>query len=321
MAGNARSTRERTPALFRSAGALLVCAALLAASTLRSQIPEKDFTIAVDVDRVVLDVTVTDRKGRWIPGLAAEQFRLFEDGVEQEVLDVTQEDRPLTLALVIDSSRSIGDRRSEVIVGAMRLAVLSHDQDDLFLVSFNDSPRLGLAENGTFTNSLPTLRDSLFSMKPEGRTALFDALIMALDKLREGKWEREAAVIFSDGGDTASNATLEDALDRVQRSNALVYAIGLASEINPYRSPKTLRKLAEASGGEAYFPSTDDELKRVCEAIAEEMRSQYTLTYAPSNGRQEGRYREIRVKVSNAKAEKWEVRAREGYFEPSGDEQ
>ena len=319
MTENAQRIRHTTPALFRSAGAVCVLGALLTGTLAYGQSPEsspKDFTIAVDVSRVVLDVTVTDRKGRWIPGLRMEQFRVFEDGVAQQVLHVSQEDRPLTLGLVIDSSRSIGDRRREVIIGAMRLAVLSHEQDDLFLVAFNDAPRLGLTEDGVFTRHLPRLRNALFQMKPEGRTALYDAVGMTLAKLREGKWEREAAVIFSDGGDTASEATLEETLERVQRSNALVYAIGLASEINPYRSPKTLKKLAHASGGEAFFPETDLGLKQVCETIAEEMRSQYTLTYAPSNARRAGQYREIKVEVGGEGDKKWQVRAREGYFEP-----
>ena len=320
MAENARTMPPATPALFPSVGALCVLGVLLAGPLTNAQTPNEDFTIAVDVSRVVLDVTVTDRKGRWIPGVTAGQFRVFEDGVEQEVLHVTQEDRPLTLGLVIDSSRSIGERRREVIVGAMRLAVLSHEQDDLFLVSFNDRPRLSQFENGHFTRNLPTLRSALFEMKPEGLTALYDAVVMALDKLSEGKWEREAAVLFSDGGDTASDATMEETLERVQRSNALVYAIGLASEINPYRSPKTLKKLAQASGGEAFFPVTDEELKRVCEDIATEMRSQYTLTYAPSNPRREGRYREIKVQVENEGGKDWQVRAREGYFEPAAGE-
>jgi VWFA-related protein len=319
MAENARQMPQATPALLASVGALCVLGILLTAGPTAAQTVREDFTIAVDVSRVVLDVTVTDRKGRWIPGLTREQFRVLEDGVEQEILHITQEDRPLTLGLVIDSSRSIGERRREVIVGAMRLAVLSHEQDDLFLVSFNDKASLGHFQDGDFTRNLPTLRNALFGMKPEGLTALYDGVIMALDKLREGRWEREAAVLFSDGGDTASDATLEETLERVQRSDALLYTIGLASEINPYRSPKTLKKLAQASGGEAFFPVTDEELKRVCENIATEMRSQYTLTYAPSNPRREGIYREIKVRVEET-GKDWQVRAREGYFEPAAEE-
>ena len=317
MATRADANREHALARSFRAGALNVLAAALsvAGATAQSSQQDGDFTIAVDVDRVVLDVTVTDRKGRPAAGLPPELFRVFEDGVEQQVLKVEQEDRPLTLGLVVDSSRSIGERRAEIIHGAMRLAVLSHDDDDLFLVAFNDEPRFGLPDGVDFTSNPPTLRDALFEMVPEGRTSLYDAVNVALDRLEHAKWEREAAVVFSDGGDTASAATLEDTLERVQRSNALVYTIGLASEINPYRSPKTLKRLARASGGEAFFPESDAELERVCEEIAREMRSQYTLTYAPSNARQEGRYREIEVRLAGADANRWKVRARQGYFE------
>jgi VWFA-related protein len=153
-------------------------------------------------------------------------------------------------------------------------------------------------------------------MKPDGQTALYDGLTVALDELNRGKWERQAAVIFSDGGDTSSKATIEETLERVRRSNGLVYAIGLASLNNPYRSPKVLKRLARASGGEAYFPEGSSELQAVCEAIATEMRSQYTLTYAPANPRQDGKYREITVKLIDPAAKGWKLRAREGYYEP-----
>ncbi|MEZ5397405.1 MAG: VWA domain-containing protein [Bryobacterales bacterium] len=320
MALTPATKREKTPALDLSAGAFSVVLGLLAVAVVfGQQAPSEarnDFTIAVDVDRVVLDVTVTDRKGRWISGLGAGNFRILEDGKEQTILDVTQEDRPLTLGLVIDSSRSVGERRAEIIEGAMRLAALSRDDDDLFLVSFNDVPRLGLSGPESFTRHLPTLRHALFEMVPDGRTALYDAVAVALDKLAQGKWDRQAAVIFSDGGDTASLLTLDQTLDRVRRSNALVYAIGLASEINPYRSSKTLKQLAHASGGEAFFPTERKSLQRVCETIAHEIRSQYTLTYAPSNSRQEGAYRKIEIEVRGEDGKKLDARTREGYFEP-----
>jgi VWFA-related protein len=308
-------TQTRTPALKTSAGVFCVIVSLLAPFLTFAQEAE-DFKIAVEVNRVVLDVTVYDKHGRLVPGLKPENFRVLEDGVEQHILHLTQEDRPLTLGLVVDSSRSIGERRAEIIEGAMRLAKLSHDRDDVFLVSFNDTAQFGLDRTTAFTRSPTVLRDALFGMKPEGQTALYDGLIMSLDELARGKWEREAAVIFSDGEDTASKATVEEALERAKRSNALVYAIGLANINNPYSSPKVLKKLARASGGEAYFPEDPGELQEVCESIAKEMRSQYTLTYAPANPRQGGLYREIVVKMIDPAAKGWKVRAREGYYEP-----
>lgn len=307
----------RTPALTTSVGVGLLVGLALTVSTdaPAQQAPPSDYKIAVDVSRVVLDVTVYDRQGRLIPGLTAKDFRVMEDGIKQKILNLAQEDRPLTLGLVVDSSRSIGESRPEVIVGAMRLAKLSHPEDDVFLVSFNDTAHFGLPRESAFTRDLPTLRNALFDMKPEGRTALYDAVAMALGELEHGGWDRKAAVIFSDGGDTASRETLEDALERVKRSNALVYAIGLGSALNPYRSPKILKQLARASGGEAYFPKAREELQQACESIATEMRSQYTLTYAPSNPRREGRYRDIEVQLVSPDAKHWRIRAREGYYE------
>lgn len=310
-------TEARTPALRSSAGVFCVIAAMLGGPLLTFAEDGDDFKIAVEVNRVVLDVTVYDKQGRPVSGLTPESFRVLEDGVEQKVLHLSQEDRPLTLGLVVDSSRSISERRNEVIEGAMRLTRLSHDRDDVFLVSFNDSARFGLDRDTAFTRNPIVLRDALMAMKPEGQTALYDGLMLALDELDRGKWERQAAVIFSDGGDTSSEATIEATLERVRRSNALVYAVGLASVNNPYRSPKVLKRLARASGGDAYFPEGSDRLQAVCEAIAKEMRSQYTLTYAPANPRQEGLYREITVKLVDPAAKGWRLRAREGYYEPA----
>ncbi len=309
-------TQARTPALGSIAGVFCVMATALFAPVPALAQKADDYKIAVEVNRVVLDVTVYDKHGRPVSELTPESFRVLEDGVEQPILHLTQEDRPLTLALVVDSSRSITERRHEVIEGAMRLAKLSHDQDDVFLVSFNDTARFGLSRNTAFTRSPVVLRTALMAMKPEGQTALYDGLILALEELNRGKWERQAAVIFSDGGDTSSKATIEATLERVRRSNALVYTIGLANLNNPYRSPKVLRRLARASGGEAYFPEGTEELQAVCEAIAKEMRSQYTLTYAPTNPRQEGLYREIAVELIDPAAKGWRLRAREGYYEP-----
>ena len=310
-------TQARTPALGASAGVFCV---IFFAPWLTFAQENEDYKIAVEVNRVVLDVTVYDKQGRPVSGLTPASFRVLEDGVEQPILHLTQEDRPLTLGLVVDSSRSITERRHEVIEGAMRLAQLSHDRDDVFLVSFNDVARFGLDRNTAFTRSPTVLRDALMAMKPEGQTALYDGLILALDELDRGKWERQAAVIFSDGGDTSSEATIEATLERVRRSNALVYAIGLASLSNPYRSPKVLKRLARASGGDAYFPEGSSELQGVCEAIAKEMRSQYTLTYAPGNPREEGLYREIVVELIDPAAKGWRLRAREGYYEPENRE-
>ena len=312
-------TPTRTPALKPSAGVFCGFVSLLAPFLAFAQEPE-DYKIAVAVNRVVLDVTVYDKNGRLVPDLQPEDFRVLEDGVEQKILHLTQEDRPLTLGLVIDSSRSIGERRAEVIEGALRLAQLSHDGDDVFLVSFNDTAQFGLNRQTALSRSPSLLRTALMAMKPDGQTALYDGLILSLDELARGKWERQAAVIFSDGGDTASKATVEEALERARRSDALVYAIGLASINNPYRSPKVLKKLARASGGEAYFPEDSAELQEVCESIAKEMRSQYTLTYAPANSRQEGLYREIDIKLADPAAKGWKLRAREGYYEPEAPE-
>lgn len=317
MAAKRTQITGLSSALLLGAGVACVLCWVAAGSGLaRADDQAPEFTIAVDVSQVVLDVTVRDRRGRLIPGLIADRFRVYEDGVEQEILDVSQADRPLTLGLVVDSSRSIGERRREIIQGAMRLAALSHDNDDLFLVSFNDRPRFGLGRDTAYTRDLPTLRTALFRMRPEGMTSLYDAVLSALDHLSRGKWEREAAVVFSDGGDTASQATLEETLERVRRSDALVYTIGLASEINPYRSSKTLKQIARASGGEAYFPRREYELERACEEIATEMRSQYTVTYSPSGASHEGLYRKIEVNVVGEGSDKWRVRAREGYYEP-----
>ena len=302
--------RFAIPALFASVG-IAACLALAAAG---SASDEKEFSIAVDVERVELNVTVLTPDGRLVPDLTADNFRVFEDGVEQQIRSFSALERPLNLALVIDNSRSMGPQRAPVIMGAMRLSALSHADDDIAVVHFNETPRVGLGGRSINAADAPKLREALFELRPDGMTALYDALSVALGELDRGPWKRQAAVVFSDGADNASQAALEDALTRLKRSNAMVYAIGLSEPQDPYASPKVLRQITRVSGGAAFFPDSTEELFAACERIAREIRAQYTVSYSPSHPSRDGGYRRIRVEVASPKHRKLEVRAREGYL-------
>jgi Ca-activated chloride channel family protein len=271
-------------------------------------------TIQVDVARVLLNVSVKTKKGRPIPGLQAEDFLVFEDGVQQSLLSFSATDRPLTLAFVIDNSRSMRTQQAEVINGVVKLAMLRHAGDHTLAVQFSDS-FTAVAPPGRPLTHLE-LRDRLISLYPDGMTSLYDGVAHALSLAERGPHQRQALVVLSDGGDTASEITLESLMEKLRRSNAIVYAVGLSTPDNRYNSPGALRKIADVSGGAAFFPSSHENLMAVCERIAEEIRSQYTLSYAPTNTRREGVFRTVEVHLRPGAARKAVVQTREGYFEP-----
>lgn len=310
------------PAPHRSSAVLLLLTAMIAPAA-RAQPPSQtastadrsgaqEHTIHVDVSRVVLNVTVRTKKGQLIPGLQAGDFLVFEDGARQELLSFAATERPLSLAFVFDSSRSMRTQQAEAISGVVKLAMSSNPEDHRSAVAFAD----GVTPIGDSEPSLThiELRDRLMTLHPDGMTSLYDGISEALRQVERSPHQRQALVVFSDGGDTASELSLPDLLDQIRRSNALVYTIGLSDYENPYRSPGILRKLAAISGGAAFFPRSREELMQTCEKIAVEIRSQYTLSYSPTNTDSSNEFRRISVRLQPGVARKALVRTREGYF-------
>ncbi len=273
--------------------------------------------IAVNVDLVVLHATVRDRSGRFASGLRQEDFAVYEDGVRQSIRLFRNEDIPVTVGLVVDKSGSMRPKLGEVIAAARAFVRSSNPNDELFVVNFNEKVTLGLPEAVRFTGSSDLLERAISMAPPTGQTALYDAIGEALARLREGSRDKKVLIVISDGGDNASGRTLAEVLESAQRSNAIVYTIGVFDPGDPDRNPRVLRSLARTTGGEAFFPAHRNELVEICEGIARDIRHQYTVGYLSNGAERPGAFRAIRV-VAGRGADKLVVRTRAGYVAGGG---
>jgi len=270
----------------------------------------------------VLHVTVADDHGQFVADLHQGNFKVSEAGVEQNLSFFSREDIPVTMGLVIDNSGSMREKRDQVNAAAMTFVRTSNPQDEAFVVNFNDEYYLDT--DGDFTNDQANLHDALSRIETHGSTALFDAVIGSLQHLKKGHKDKRVLLLVTDGDDTASEKTFEDAYKAAQESSATIYAIGVYSEDDLEHDKKTVRKskailqkLAEATGGLAYFPDNLSQVTPVCEQIAKEIRNQYTLGYYPTNTARDGSFRQVAVKVIPPSGRgKLSVRTRTGYFAP-----
>jgi VWFA-related protein len=276
------------------------------------QPPAPGPTISVHTDLVVLPVTVTDKHGVPVAGLSKENFVVYDNGVRQTVQFFRAEDAPATVGLVIDNSGSMQDKRDDVIAAARAFAESSNPLDQLFLVYFNEHVSMGLPAGRPFTSSIPELSAALATIGSRGLTALYDAIATALDHLRQGERPRKALVVVSDGGDDASRTSKEAVLKMAARSDATIYTIGLFTDRDPDRNPGVLRQLARSTGGQAFFPETD-EIADVCRHIASTIRAGYTLGYVASGVQSAHGHHTVRVELNATHAPGLRVSTRLGY--------
>jgi VWFA-related protein len=289
---------------------------LLAAPLAPEQGPDGGkYAIVVDVDLVVFNVTVTDDRGRHVSGLKANDFRIRENSRLQDIKLFSAEDVPASIGLIIDNSGSMRVRSAEVAKVALEFAGLGNSEDELFVVSFNEKVFLGLPPSVPFTKDLNQIRSAL-QTSPDGLTALYDALAVGIEHLKTGTKDRKALVVLSDGADNASRHRLDDVLQIAQRSSATIYTIGIYDADNPDRNPRVLRRIAELTGGRAYFPGSSNDLERVWRDIAREIRSQYTIGYLSSNPNRDGVFRKVVMTATRNGSRRLRVIARDGYFAP-----
>ena len=275
-----------------------------------------EFSVATNL--VVLQVTVRDRAGEFVPGLREDNFHVYEDGRPQTVSLFQQEDIPVSVGLVVDNSSSMGSKRADVIAAAQAFARSSNPQDEMFIVNFNERVTLGLPSKKLFSASPKELETALNSVPAYGMTALYDAIGEGLDHLRSATTGKKVLIVISDGGDNASHLKLPQVLLSAERSNVIIYTIGIFDEHDGDQNPAVLHKLAHATGGEAFFPTASSEIVPICERIAADIRHQYTVGYVPTNGKLDNTYRTIRVVVTRPQGGKVSVRTRAGYIASPG---
>src|SRR5205807_4611039 len=309
-------------------------AGLFFAPSLRAQIPvanpvppppgqnnteKQGATIVSRVNLVVLHTTVLDDRQRFADGLTAQNFRVFEDKVEQKLAVFKREDVPVAMGLVIDNSGSMRDKRPKVNEAALTLVQASNRQDQVFVVNFNDDFYLDLDKD--FTNNVPELKEALERIDSRGSTALYDAIVGSIDHLKKASRDKHVLLIVTDGEDNSSHYSLEKTIREIQKTDTVIYTIGLLSQESKKSAKKAKRALediAKASGGVAYFPENVADVHNICEQVAHDIRNQYTLAYYPTNARRDGTFRTVTVEVIPPRGRgKLVARTRNGYYAPA----
>lgn len=297
---------------------LIALVPILAATAAAAQQPAPAVPMfsAAASDLVVLPVAVVHGDGHFVAGLDRDRFAVFDNGQRQPIALFSSADAPVTLGLVIDDSGSMGPKLGEVVAAALALARSSNPDDQVFAIAFNDGVRPVMAGRSIAAQDTGALDAALSGLVPEGRTALYDATLAALDRETASTGTaRQVIVLISDGGDNASRAGLDEVATRARQASTTIYTIGLFDPDDPDTNPRVLKQLAAETGGERFLPRSPSELLRDIAHIAREVRDTYTLGYVPPA--RDGRYHRIRVTVDVPGAKHLSVRTRPGYVAPA----
>jgi Ca-activated chloride channel family protein len=282
----------------------LAAAALLAGLLAQPQQP-----FHAETRLVVLHATVRNARGELVTGLDRGAFTVYENGKRQPVTLFRKDDIPVSLGLVIDNSGSMRTLRSSVEAAALALARASNPQDEIFVLNFNDKAHIDVP----FTSDRSVLEAGIGRVDSIGGTAMRDAISMAQGYLRDrGTRDRKALLVITDGIDNASVATREAIERQAEQSETVIFAVGLfGAEERARQGRHELDQLAERTGGMAYYPADTGAIDGIALEIARQIRSQYTLAYAPLNQALDGTYRTIRVTVAGP--DRATVKTRTGY--------
>jgi len=267
-----------------------------------------------DAHLVDLHATVTDPQGRLLTDLHQSDFKVFENGVPQEIKVFRLEDAPVSLGLIIDNSASMRSKRAQVAAALLTLVHASNPDDEEFVMNFSERPVMAQ----DFTQDIQKLESTLGKIDSSGPTAMRDALSMGLEHLKRlAKNDEKVLLVVTDGEDNSSVETLTRLSREAQQSGVLIYAIGLLNDEDAratMRAKRDLDMLTRETGGEVFYPKELAEVDGIAQHVAHDLRNQYTVAYIPSNQNQDGTFRTIKVTVSTPADAV--VRARTGYYAP-----
>jgi VWFA-related protein len=277
--------------------------------------------IRVSSTLVLIPVAVTDPSNRFVIGLGKQDFHVFEENTEQRVTQFSGEDAPLSVGLVFDTSGSMGTKLETSRQAVSQFLKTMNAQDEAFLIEFNDRAELALG----FTDRTSEIESKLASLESKGRTAMLDAVRLALTEMKKARNPRKAILIISDGGDNSSRYAASEIKDLVREADVQIYAMGVfepflytgisAEELS---GPRLLSQITEQTGGRAFAASTPDQLPGVANKIGIELHNQYVLAYAPANQERNGKYRHVQVTVAQPPGlPTLKARWRLGYYAPS----
>ena len=274
--------------------------------------------LKTEVNLTLVNVTVTDPYGRLVTGLEQDSFRVFEDGIEQEIVHFSSEDVPISIGMILDMSGSMADKVDKSRLAAVQFFRTANPQDEFFLVNFNDRAQL----TSSFTGSVEELQNRLMYTSAMGRTALFDGIYLGLSQMKGAHNTKKALLIISDGGDNHSRYTLSDVRNFIKEADVQIYAIGLYDPNGGHTpeelgGPSLLGDLTAMTGGRAFVVNQISDLPDIASKISMELRNQYVLGYRPSDHAHDGRWRKIKVKLHPPKGlPPLTVYSKSGYFAP-----
>jgi Ca-activated chloride channel homolog len=275
------------------------------------------YTLRTDAYEVRLNATVLDGSGKSVQTLDKDAFRVYEDGVPQTITSFRHEDLPVSLGLLIDSSGSMYDKRTAVDKASLDFVKLSNPEDEEFLVDFSWDAYI----DQDFTNNIDKLKDGLGFIKSSGGTAIYDALVASADYLaKNAKHPKQVLLVVTDGEDNASSATLEQTIRRIQDLDGpVIYCVGLlfgddTDKRESRHARRVLETLAEQTGGAAYFPKNLNQVDEIAAEVAQDIRTQYSISYHSTKSPTLGGYREVHVEAKGKGFSRLSVRTRTGYY-------
>jgi Ca-activated chloride channel homolog len=268
-----------------------------------------------DVDLVLVPVTITDPMGRLVSGLGKDNFQIFDGKQQQEIRHFSSEDGPVSLGIIFDMSGSMKDKLSRAQEAVAEFCRIANPQDEFFMVTFSDAPRLDV----DFTPHVDEIQNALAAGQAKGRTALLDAIYLGLTTMRQAKYQKKALLIISDGGDNRSRYTENEIKSLVKEADVLLYAVGIYDRnfATPEEllGPQLLQELVGLTGGRAFALENVNDLPVVAESIGTELRNQYLLAYRPEQAARDGKWHKIRIKMRTPKG--WPsllINAKTGYY-------
>jgi Ca-activated chloride channel family protein len=305
---------------------LLSCAAVLIASPWTSLAQQRggvtappsplkgaeDKPIAISTNLVSLQVSVTDKEGRFAAGLDRGTFAVYEDGVRQEISFFSEHDEPAAVGVVLDVSGSMAGAKIERAREALRRFIqTSHEEDEYFLIGFNQYPQL-LLEGSPGSEAMAA---RISGIEPHGATALYDAVAFGLGEIKRSRLQKRALIVISDGEDNRSRLGVGDVRRMLRESDVTVYTVLTGPLLPRSNAGMVMDELASASGGKSYFPVNAEKMSEAFEHIALELRRQYSIGYTPSNLVTDGKWRRVEVKVTPPPGfPRLVARNRKGYY-------
>ncbi|HSW40377.1 MAG TPA: VWA domain-containing protein [Acidobacteriota bacterium] len=288
---------------------------------------QEAFKLGVHVDLVMMYASAFDGKGNFVTGLTQENFRVYEDGIEQTIKFFAREDIPVSTGILLDISASMRGKSDQVNLAALSFINASNPDDELFLIGFNDE--VVLLQD--FTGDRDDIQDALQNVVVTGGTALYDAVYLGVQKAATGDRSKKAILLISDGEDKDSFHSLNEVMARIDETDVQVFSIGILDKVPQQslfgrwskrisqKAVDSLKKISESTGGKAFFPEALPEIHDIVAEVSRELRSQYSIGYVSSNTARDGSFRHVKIELTGPGTSNVNIRHRRGYFAPGND--